>query len=143
LVSGYFVEEDPKTGRIESVAVPGYVFWPEDQYSGMPPAGFGLFRALDGGYELWLAGLDFGRRGGGHGRELLDALFSTPPGKKTWVVRIPRASRYGATVQHLLQSYDFDPAGDTTHLRWFIRRNAPPALATRIRSSIAGQPPLN
>jgi hypothetical protein len=143
LVSGYFVEEDPKTGRIESVAVPGYVFWPEDQNSGTPPAGFGLFRSLDGGYELWLAGLDFGRRGGGHGRALLDALFSTPPGKKTWVVRIPRASRYSATVQHLLQSYDFDHAGYTTLLRWFIRRNAPPALAARVRSTIGGQPPLN
>jgi hypothetical protein len=143
LVSGYFVEEDPKTGRIESVSVPGYVFWPDDQNGGMPPAGFGLFRSLDGGYELWLAGLDFGQRGGGHGRALLDALFSTPPGKKTWVVRIPRASRYGATVQHLLQSYEFDLAGDTTHLRWFVRRSAPPALAARVRGSISGQPPLN
>ena len=141
LVSGYFVEEDPKTGRIESVAVPGYVFWPENQNSGTPPAGFGLFRALDGGYELWLAGLDFGRRGDGHGRALLDALFSTPPGKKTWVVRIPRASRYSSIVQHLLGSYDFDHAGDTTHLRWFIRRGAPPALVARVRGGISGQPP--
>ena len=143
LVSGYFVEEDAKTGRIESVAVPGYVFWPEDQHSGTPPAGFGLFRALDGGYELWLAGLDFERRGGGHGRALLDALFSTPPGKKTWVVRIPRASRYGATVQHLLQSYGFDDAGYTAQLRWFIRRDAPPALSARVRGTISGQPPLS
>jgi hypothetical protein len=143
LVSGYFVEEDPRTGRIESVAVPGYVFWPEDEHSGMPPVGFGLFRALDGGYELWLAGLEFGRRGGGHGRALLDALFATPPGKKTWVVRIPRASRYGATVQHLLSSHDFEFAGDTTHLRWFLRKSTPPALAARVRGAIAGRPPLN
>src|ERR1700675_4336953 len=28
LVHGYFVEEDPQSGRVESVAVPGYVFWP-------------------------------------------------------------------------------------------------------------------
>jgi hypothetical protein len=143
LVSGYFVEEDPKTGRIESVAVPGYVYWSEEQHTGMPPVGFGLFRALDGGYELWLAGLDLGLRGGGHGRGLLDALFATPPGKKTWVVRIPRGSRYSAAVQHLLQSYGFDHAGDTVHLRWFIRRSAPPALAARVRSIIAGQPPLS
>src|SRR6266540_6943082 len=67
LVSGYFVEEDPRTGRVESVAVPGYVFWPDDRNSSMPPVGFGLFRALEGGYELWLAGLEFGRRGGGYG----------------------------------------------------------------------------
>ncbi len=44
LVSGYFVEEDPKTGRVEAVAVPGYVFWPDGRNSGMPPVGFGLFR---------------------------------------------------------------------------------------------------
>src|SRR3989449_8209096 len=69
LVSGYFVEEDPRTGRVESVAVPGYVFWPDDRNSSMAPVGFGLFRALEGGHELWLAGLEFGRRGGGYGRE--------------------------------------------------------------------------
>ena len=143
LVCGYFVEEDAKTGRIESVAVPGYVFWPDDQHSGMPPVGFGLFRALDGGYELWLAGLEFGRRGGGQGRALLNALFATPPGKKTWVVRIPRGSRYGAAVQHLLKSYGFDHAGDTTHLRWFVRHTAPASIAARVRGAIGSQPPLN
>jgi len=115
LVSGYFVEEDPKTGRIEAVAVPGYVFWPDDRNSGMPPVGFGLFRALENGYELWLAGLEFGRRG----------------------------SRYGATVQHLLKTYGFDHAGDTTHLRWFVRRNAPASIATRIRGAIGAHPPPN
>ena len=143
LVSGYFVEEDAKTGRIEAVAVPGYVFWPDDQHSGMPPVGFGLFRALEGGYELWLAGLEFGRRGGGQGRALLNALFATPPGKKTWVVRIPRGSRYGATVHHLLKSYGFDHAGDTAHLRWFVRNNAPRSIAARVRGAVGTQPPLN
>ena len=28
LVTGYFVEEDLRSGKIETVAVPGYVFWP-------------------------------------------------------------------------------------------------------------------
>ena len=90
LVHGYFIEEDLNTGRVESVAVPGYVFWPDDRHSGNPPAGFGLFRAIAGGFELWLAALELGQRGGGHGRAMLDALFATPPGRKTWVVRIPR-----------------------------------------------------
>src|SRR5579862_5156180 len=67
LVHGYFVEEDPRSGKVESIAVPGYVFWPDDRNTGQAPAGFGLFRALESGYELWLAGLEFGRRGGGHG----------------------------------------------------------------------------
>ena len=143
LVSGYFVEQDLKTGRLESVSVPGYVFWPDDRNSGTPPVGFGLFRALEGGYELWLAGLEVGRRGGGHGRALLEALFSTPPGKKTWVVRIPRGSRYGATVQHLLKAYGFDPAGDTAQLRWFVRRNAPAVVSARINGALGRHPPLN
>lgn len=143
LVCGYFVEKDPETGHIEAVAVPGYVFWPDDRHSGMPPVGFGLFRALESGYELWLAGLEFGRRGGGQGRALLNALFATPPGKKTWVVRIPRGSRYGSTVQHLLRAYGFDYAGDTKHLRWFIRAQAPLSVAARIRAAVGDKPPVN
>jgi hypothetical protein len=98
---------------------------------------------LEGGYELWLAGLELGRRGGGHGRALLKALFSTPPGKKTWVVRIPRGSRYGAAVQHLLEPYEFDHAGDTARLRWFVRRNAPAAVTARVSGALGRHPPLN
>jgi hypothetical protein len=143
LVSGYFVEPDPKTGRLESVAVPGYVFWPDDRNSGTPPVGFGLFRALEGGFELWLAGVEFGRRGDGHGRTLLEALLATPPGKKTWVVRIPRGSRYSAAVQHLLKPFGFDHAGDTMHLRWFVRRNAPATVAARVSGALGSHPPLN
>jgi hypothetical protein len=143
LVHGYFVEEDPQSRRLESVSVPGYVFWPDDRHSGNPPVGFGLFRALDGGYELWLAGLEFGRRGGGQGRALIDALFGTSHGKKTWVVRIPRGSRYRAAVQHLLTAHDFEGVGDTKTLRWFLRRSAPLALASRVRDAVNGHAQLN
>jgi hypothetical protein len=143
LVHGYFVEEDPRSGRVESVAVPGYVFWPDDRHSGNPPVGFGLFRALDGGYELWLAGLEFGRRGGGQGRALIDALFATSHGKKTWVVRIPRGSRYRAAVQHLLKVHDFEAIGDTKMLRWFLRQRAPAALAQRVRDAVSTHQQLN
>jgi hypothetical protein len=143
LVSGYFVEEDPSTGRVESVPVPGYVFWPDGRNSGTPPVGFGLFRALDAGYELWLAGLEFERRGGGHGRALLEALLGTPPGKKTWIVRIPRGSRYASVVQHLLAPFEFDHAGDTAHLRWFVRRSAPSAVSARVSAALTIHPPRN
>mgnify|MGYP003694601963 CR=1 FL=1 len=47
LVTGYFVE-DVGTGKLATVAVPGYVFWADDRNSGMPPVGFGLFRSIDG-----------------------------------------------------------------------------------------------
>ncbi len=143
LLTGYFVEQDPRTGRIETVAVPGYVYWPDDRHSGMPPVGFGLFRALQDGYELWLAGLEFARRGGGHGRALLEALFATSCGQSTYVVRVQRNSRYVPQVTHLLESLGFAPVGDTSRLRWFVRDSAPAALAVRIRESVAGQRPVN
>jgi hypothetical protein len=143
LAHGYFVEEDPRTGRYESVSVPGYVFCPDDRHSGNSPVGFGLFRALEGGYELWLAGLESGRRGDGHGRALIDALFATTHGKKTWIVRIPRDSRYRATVQQLLLPHGFAAVGDTAHLRWFLRLDAPESLKSKVRNAVNGNPPLN
>jgi len=136
LVTGYFVETDPRTGKLDTVAVPGYVFWSDDRQGGMPPVGFGLFRALDQGYELWLAGLEFAKRGGGHGRALLAALLATPPGQKTYVVRVQRTSRYVLTVTHLLDTLGFDAVGDTARLRWFVRRDAPVALSARIRGAV-------
>ncbi len=142
LVTGYFVETDPRSGRIDTVAVPGYVFWPEGRNSSSAPAGFGLFRTIeDGGYELWLAGLEFEERGGGLGRELLTALLATPPGQKTWVIRIPRDSRYAAAINHLLDDLGFSVAGDTPRLRWFVRRDAPAELASRIRGATQAMSP--
>ncbi len=142
LVAGYFVEES-RTGKIDTVAVPGYVFWPDDRNSGTAPAGFGLFRALPSGYELWLAGLDLGRRGGGHGRALLAALFATPPGQKTYVVRVQRASRYVSALQHLLADFGFVAVGDTARLRWFLRTDAPAELASRVRDAVDAHIALN
>lgn len=142
LVTGYFVEEG-RTGRIDTVAVPGYVFWPEGRHMGTPPVGFGLFRAVDAGYELWLAGLDFSARGGGHGRELLTALFATSHGQKTWIVRVQRGSRYVPALAHLLAEFDFAFVGDTTRLRWFLRKGAPPELASRVRDAVAARGTLN
>jgi hypothetical protein len=143
LAHGYFVEEDAKTGHMDTVAVPGYVFWADDRHSGDSPVGFGLFRALDGGYELWLAGLELGRRGDGYGRALIDALFGTTHGRKTWVVRIPRGSRYRGAVHHLLEPHGFAPAGDTTHMRWFLRDSAPPSLKAKIRDIVGSRSVLN
>lgn len=142
LVTGYFVEES-RTGKIDTVAVPGYVFWPDDRHSGTPPVGFGLFRSLDAGYELWLAGLDLSRRGDGHGRALLAALFATPPGQKTYVVRVQRGSRYVNALQHLLTDFGFVPVGDTARLRWFLRTDAPVDLASRVQDAVEAHIALN
>jgi hypothetical protein len=141
LVTGYFVEEHP-SGRIDTVPVPGYVFWPDGRHSGSEPAGFGLFRGLeDGGYKLWLAGLQLAERGAGNGRALLVALLATPPGQQTWVVRIPRESRHASVVQRVLAELGFDCAGDSVRLRWFVRRDAPAALASRIRGGVQARAP--
>jgi hypothetical protein len=143
LVNGYFVE-DIGTGRLATIAVPGYVYWPDDRHSGMPPSGFGLFRSIDGsGYELWLAGLDLSVRGGGQGRALLAALFGTPPGQKTYIVRVQRDSRYAKNVQHLLGEFGFDAIGDTARLRWFLHHDAPAKLAERVRDSVDARIALN
>jgi len=119
------------------------VFWPDDRQAGSHPVGFGLFRAIDGGYELWLAGLDLGARGGGHGRQLLAALFATPQGQKTWVLRVQRGSRYVSALQHLLNDFGFTWVGDTTRLRWFLRKDAPPELASRVRDAVDARSALN
>lgn len=142
LVTGYFVEEG-RSGKIDTVAVPGYVFWPDGRHVGSQPAGFGLFRAIESGYELWLAGLDLGMRGGGHGRELLAALFATSQGQKTWVVRMQRGSRYAPALAHLLAQFGFSPAGDTARLRWFLRKDAPAELASRVRDVLDARGTLN
>ena len=142
LVTGYFVEE-ARNGRIETVAVPGYVFWPDDRNSGTQPVGFGLFRAIDSGYELWLAGLDLGLRGGGHGRQLLAALFATPQGQNTWILRVQRGSRYIAALQHVLTDFGFNWIGDTHRLRWYLRTDAPEQLASRVRDAVDARSALN
>ena len=142
LVTGYFVEEG-RSGRIDTIAVPGYVFWPDDRNTGTQPVGFGLFRAIEGGYELWLAGLDLGVRGGGHGRALLAALFATSQGQKTWIVRVQRGSRYVAALQHLLHDFGFNLVGDTLRLRWFLRTDAPSDLASRVRDAVDARSALN
>ena len=85
LKTGYFVVNDAKTGTLQTVAVPGYVYWADDEAGGAPPVGFGLFRAVDDGYELWLAGLEASLRGRGHGRAMLDWI-----GERAAAEGIPR-----------------------------------------------------
>ena len=143
LVTGYFVE-DVGSGKLATVAVPGYVFWPDDRHSGMPPVGFGLFRSIDGnGYELWLAGLDLAARGGGQGRALLASLFATPPGQKTFIVRVQRDSRHIYALQGLLGEFGFNVIGDTAQLRWFVHNDAPDALAARARNAVNAHVAVN
>ena len=58
LTTGYFIEEEPATGELATVAVPGYVYLPDRGGATSQPIGFGLFKTIPEGYELWLTGVD-------------------------------------------------------------------------------------
>ncbi|MBS0320703.1 MAG: hypothetical protein JSR18_09195 [Proteobacteria bacterium] len=121
LKTGYFVITNERTGTLETVAVPGYVYWPDDDAPGAPPAGFGLFRAIGDGYELWLAGLETSLRGKGHGRSMLQALFATPTGRRTRHMRVRRSARHAQAIARLLEEQGFTPTRETTTETWFVR----------------------
>jgi hypothetical protein len=122
LKTGYFVVEDRETGAMQTVAVPGYVYWADETAGSEPPVGFGLFRAAPGGgYELWLAGLESAVRAKGHGRAMLKALFGTPTGQQTKFMRVRRSGQYANAVAKMLAEHGFTPTRETKHETWFVR----------------------
>jgi len=122
LKTGYFVVQDRDSGSMQTVAVPGYVYWADETTGSEPPVGFGLFRASPGGgYELWLAGLESAVRGRGHGRAMLNALFATPTGQQTKFMRVRRSGQYAAAVAKLLEEHGFTSTRETKHETWFVR----------------------
>jgi len=133
LNTGYFVEEDPKTGDLTTVAVPGYVYLPDRGGAVNHPIGFGLFKATDIGFELWLTGVDAEWRGHGHGRAMIAALLATPPGRKAFVVRVHRFGTDSPAMAHLLASFGYVPIVESRHHAWYLRNDAPPELARRMR----------
>jgi hypothetical protein len=139
LKTGYFVVQDPDTGAMQTVAVPGYVYWADEAAGSDPPVGFGLFRAAPGGgYELWLAGLESAIRGKGHGRAMLKALFATPTGRETRFMRVRRSGSYAAAVAKLLAEHGFTATRETRHETWFVRATSvSPRGATPARASPA------
>lgn len=139
LKTGYFVVEDRATGTMQTVAVPGYVYWADETTGSEPPVGFGLFRAApSGGYELWLTGLQTTLRGKGIGRAMLNALFETPIGRQTRFMRVRREGHYAAGVAKLLAEHGFTATRETKNETWFVRAanvSVPktPSAATRQR----------
>lgn len=137
LLTGYFVVEDAR-GVLSRRAVPGYVYWPDDRDEFSQPVGFGLFRAFaDTGFELWLTGVSAAWRGNGHGRRMLAALFGTPAGRLTWVVRVLQASGSVVRMERMLAEHHYAPVRETASTRWFLRADAPEALRERISASRA------
>ena len=133
LNSGYFVEEDPQSGDLMTVAVPGYVYLPDRDGAAHKPIGFGLFRAIEFGFELWLTGVDASWRGHGHGRAMLASLLATPPGRKAYVVRVHRFGRDSPAMAHLLASFGYVPVHETRHHAMYLRTDAPAEIGRRLR----------
>jgi GNAT superfamily N-acetyltransferase len=132
LKTGYFVEEDPRTGDLTTVAVPGYVYVPDR--GGNNPIGFGLFKAAAAGYELWLTGVDAAWRGHGHGRAMLAALLATPEGQRAYVMRVHRFGRDSAAMAHLVSSFGYARVRETVQHSWYVRSDAPAGLLERVRA---------
>jgi len=133
LNTGYFVEEDPRTGDLMTVAVPGYVYLPDRGGAANKAIGFGLFKAIDLGFELWLTGVDSEWRGHGHGRAMLTALLATPPGKRAYIVRVHRFGRDSPAMAHLLASFGYVLVQETRHHAVYLRTDSPPELGRRVR----------
>ena len=135
LTTGYFIEEDPATGDLTTVAVPGYVYHPDRGGAASPPIGFGLFKAIAIGYELWLTGVDPAWRGHGHGRVMLSALLGTPAGRRAYVVKVQRFGRDSPAMAHLLAAHAYAPTRETRHNSWFVRSDAPSELLEYVQSA--------
>jgi GNAT superfamily N-acetyltransferase len=141
LTTGYFIEEDPQSGDLKTVAVPGYMYHPDRGGGASQPIGFGLFKAIPEGFELWLTGVDPSWRGHGHGRAMLGALLATPAGSKAYVVRLQRFGRDSPAMAHLLASFNYTQTSNVAALtQWFLRNDAPPELVSRLAAESTPRP---
>jgi GNAT superfamily N-acetyltransferase len=132
LATGYFVEEDPISGNLVTVAAPGYVYLPDDPDVAHRPIGFGLFRATPTGYELWLTGVDAAWRGHGHGRAMLAALLSTTPGRRAYATCVNAGTRESLAMEHLLRSFGYSCTQRSPRRTWYLRHDAPPEAGRRL-----------
>jgi GNAT superfamily N-acetyltransferase len=134
LASGYFVEENPRTGELATVAAPGFVYLPDGEIAVHRPIGFGLFKAMATGYELWLTGIDAAWRGHGHGRAMLKALLDTQPGRRAFVVRVKTRAPEADAMSHLLASFGYTSVREAPQHTWFLRSDAPAALRAELNA---------
>jgi len=134
LASGYFVEPDPRTGDLATVAVLAYVYVPDGDLSMHRPIGFGLFKAAATGYELWLTGVDVVWRGKGHGRAMLAALLATDPGRKAYAARVRTYAADGPAADHLLRAFGYVRLRETPQYTFYLRSDAPGPLREQLRT---------
>ena len=58
---------------------------------------------------------------------MLQALFSTPTGRRTRVMRVRRSARSAGALAHLLAELGFTATRETERETWFVRVALPPA----------------
>ncbi len=136
LASGYFVEADPRTGDLVTLAVLAYVYLSDRDPSVHRPVGFGLFKATSVGYELWLTGIDAAWRGRGHGRAMIAELLATEPGRKAYLARVNTYGKESPAMARLLLSFGYACISETPKHTWYVRNDAPESL----RNTRAGAP---
>jgi len=134
LHEGRFTTSDA-AGHLRTVPAHGYIY-----VSGLerdaPPAGFGMFKSLDGaGFELWLTAIAPAWRGNGHGRAMITAMLATPAGRMTYLVRVNPQGSNAAAMSHLLCSLGFSAMAHTTLCTWYLADQAPPDMAARISAA--------
>ena len=52
---------------------------------------------------------------------MLQALFSTPTGRRTKVMRVRRSAQYAGALAHLLGEHGFTATRETERETWFVR----------------------
>ena len=79
------------------------------------------------------------------GLMLAVAVGATLSAQREWrdYSGVPDSSRYVAAMQHLLGEFGFAWIGDTVHLRWYLRADAPAELASRVRDAIDAHGAIN
>jgi GNAT superfamily N-acetyltransferase len=130
LASGYFVEPDPRTGDLATMAVLAFVYLPDEDPTMHRPIGFGLFKAASIGYELWLTGIDAAGAGRGHGRRMLAELLARA-GSRAYLVRVQTYGKESPAMAHLLGAFGYSCIRETPRLTLYLRSDAPESLRAR------------
>ena len=142
LVTGYFVEEG-RSGKIDTIAVPGYVFWPDDRTAGPSRSASASSGRSTAATNCGSPGSISARAAAVMAARCWRRCSRPRKAKRRTIVRVQRGSRYVEALQHLLADFGFMPVGDTLRLRWFLRTDAPADLASRVRDAVEARIALN
>lgn len=133
LETGYLMTEHGDAAPVETPAS-GYVYLLSRESRAPVPVGFAMFKSIGGlGFELWLAGVDRRFRGRGFCKAMLQAALATPAGMLAHVARVNRAGRDCEAMGKALFAAGYRQEREGPDVRWFVREDAPEALARIVR----------